>query len=221
MTQSEKNVIDFFRSIGIELVQIPETDTETPDYKTSISGVEIFIEVKEIIENDYEKDVLKKTEDNTHQYSFDVQPMSKRVRGKITKADCQLKKLCIANQPGILIIQDLRSFFTRSLIPSEEVKQAMFGEREIWVSMPSFGVINKSKITADIFGKNKSNTKSKNRNISAVCLLVDKAETRDSSLFIYHNPYAKNPLPHKLIDHSNVKEFVIPSTRSYCHYEKV
>lgn len=221
MTKSEANTISFFSSIGIKLTKIDEAPTETPDYHALVSEVDLFIEVKEIVENENEKLVLKKIEQNDELFSYHYKPMAKRVRDKIKPANKQLKKLCTKDQPGILVIQDLRSFFTKSVIPTEEIKLAMFGERQIWRTVPHPAYRNKKETTADIFGPNKSNTNLKNTHTSAVCLLICDSDNNNSKIFVYHNPFSKHPLPQKLMSHPNIIEYAIPSTSSYCNFEKL
>jgi hypothetical protein len=217
MTRSEQNTVKFFAMLGVELAPIATSATETPDYAATISGTEVVIEVKELTENEEEKRVLRRIESN-EVFSYDSQSASKRLSGKITKANSQLKRLCGGSKPGLLIIQDTRSFFTTSVMPFEEIKQAMFGQREIWRTVPTFQGTNELRTVADLFGKGKSTTQTKNTHVSAVCLLQENYSRGSFKLEMLHNPFARYPFPHGLLPREHVCECVIQSVHEYCQH---
>lgn len=215
MTKSEENTRKFFQSIGIDIQKVSEGNEKTPDYHLSVNGFSIYLEVKEITENDEEKVIQRKTDGMGEAGYYDSSPVGKRFRSKISEANRQLKKLCANGEPGIVIIQDTRPFATKSLMPQEEIKQAMFGDRVIWRATPSNHTNYKSKVTADIFSHNKTITEEKNTTISATGLLIEHSETGELTLLIHHNPYAKNPLPASLINNRSLKEYKIDSTKEH------
>ncbi len=215
MTKSEENTKKFFQSVGIDIQKVSEGSEKTPDYHFSVNGVSIYLEVKEITENDKEKIIQQKICDVGEAGCYDSSPIGKRFRSKISEANRQLRNLCVNGEPGIVLIQDSRPFATKSLMPQEEIKQAMFGDRVIWRTIPSHLSNYISKVTADIFSHNKTTTEEKNTTISAVGLLIEHIETGELSLLIHHNPYAKNPLPVSLINNSCFKEYKIDSTKEY------
>ena len=221
MTKSEENTIKFFESIGVVIGKVAESSEKTPDYHILQNGCSIYLEVKEIDENFEEKAIRRDVELNGYGDSYDLSPVGKRFGPKIAEANRQLKKICINNEPGIALVQDIRPFETRSLIPQEEIKQAMFGNRVIWQSVPSHKNNFQSSVTADVFGKDKVTTERKNTTISAVALLVESAQTGELALYLHHNPYARNPLPYSIFGSNKVKDYVIDSVREYGGFVEV
>ena len=221
MTTSEKNALKFFSSLGIEIKKVPESTEQTPDYLLIVRDQPIFLEVKEIDENPKERSVLKDIEKFGESGCYDSSPLGKRFRSKIVESNKQLKKKCKNNEPGIALIQDVRSFFTKSIDPQEEIKQAMFGDRVIWRTMPSIQNSQPTKVTADIFSANKTTTAEKNTTISAVGFLAEHYQSGDLLMFLYHNPFARNPIEESLFSDLSIKQFKIGSTRNYCEFVEI
>ncbi len=212
MTQSEINVQKFFKQIGCKLFKIPETSIKTPDFYLKTTKQKIIIEVKEITENEDEKKVNSQIEQFGETDVYNSCSIGKRFRVPIQKSNRQLKKHCINNEPGLLIIQDVRSFANRSFFYQEEIKQAMFGDRVTWINQDN------RKIAADIFQENKTTTDKKNTTISAVAILIENVQNGVLTLHIYHNPFAKNKLISPVFQSDLVYEYEIESTDSYCNF---
>ena len=100
-----------------------------------------------------------------------------------------------------------------SMMPQEEIKQAMFGERVTWVLAQE--QTKKLNVRADLFGKNKTTTAIKNTSISAVGLLMKHNETSIVTLHLFHNPHSKNKLTTRLSMTDNIKEYWISETTNY------
>lgn len=213
MTESEKNTIRLFNDIKVNLVRIPEGPEKTPDFFVETYKQKIFIEVKEINENEEEKKLLKEIDKKGHVSGHDSPKVGKRFRPSIQSANKQLKKSCRSNEAGLVIIQDVRHFFTRSCIPQEEIKLAMFGERVTWLS------VNSRKVKADVFDKNKTTTEQKNTTISAVGLMIKNVQNDSLTLHIYHNPHAKTPLISPVFESSKTFEYSINATNEYGNFE--
>ena len=214
MTESEKDTIRLFNEIGVNLKRIPEGAEKTPDFFIETDKQKIFIEVKEVNENEEEKKLLKEIEDKGQVSGHDSPEIGKRFRPSIQAANRQLKKSCKSNEAGLVIIQDVRDFFTRSCIPQEEIKLAMFGDRVTWVEVRS------RKIQADIYDKNKTTTGQKNTTVSAVGLMIKNIQDNSLTLHIYHNPHAKNILISPFLESPKIYEYSICNTRSYGDFEK-
>ncbi len=221
MTQSEKNIERVFLSIGIAINKVPEDSEKTPDYSFSINGQSIYLEVKEIEENEEERIILRKLDELDEIQSYESKENENRFRSGISKGNRQLKKRCKNGEPGLVVIQDLRSFFTKSFNPQEEMKQAMFGDHVTWCSVPNQYNQYHSRVVADNFGRNRTTTDKKNTTISAVALLFENYETRELTLLIHHNPHAKNPLPNLFSSFHSIKEYRVDSTREYGHFVEV
>lgn len=195
------------------MIRIPEGTERTPDFYVQTNKQKIFIEVKEIGENEEEKGLLKEIDVKGHISGHDSPEIGKRFRPSIKSANKQLKMRCTSNEAGLVIIQDVRHFFTRSCIPKEEIKIAMFGERITW-----FGV-NSGEVKAGIFDKNKTTTKQKNTTISAVGLMIKNIQDDNLTLHIYHNPHAKIPLISPVFNSSKVYEYRMNCTKTYGNFE--
>ncbi|MCO6353818.1 hypothetical protein GBO14_03435 [Pseudoalteromonas shioyasakiensis] len=187
MTKSELNTIRFFNEIGVSSIRIPECDERTPDFYIKTNKQNIYVEVKEVRDNEAEKELLKEINQNGQTKVHDSPKLGKRFRSLIQRANKQLRNKCKSNDAGLVIIQDVRDFLTRSCTPQEEIKLAMFGDRVSWVS------VNSGNIKADVFDKNKTTTEQKNTTISAVGLMLENIQDGNLTLYIYHNPHAKNP----------------------------
>jgi hypothetical protein len=121
-TISENNTIRYFESIGITINEINPSDKKTPDYVLVINDQTIYLEVKEISENDEEIIISKKIASSDPDASFYSPPIRKRFRSEISEANRQLKQKCGSNEPGITVIQDIRPWPTASVMPQEEIK---------------------------------------------------------------------------------------------------
>jgi hypothetical protein len=212
MTESEKDTIRLFNDIKVNLVRIPEGVEKTPDFFVETDKQKIFIEVKEINENEEEKGLLKEIDKKGH-VSGDSPEIGKRFRPSIRAANKQLKKSCTSNEAGLVIIQDVRHFFTRSCIPQEEIKLAMFCDRVTWLG------VNSGKVQADLFDKNKTTTEQKNTTISAVGLMIKNVQDDSLTLHIYHNPHAKTPLMPPVFESTKVFEYCINTIKVYDNFE--
>jgi hypothetical protein len=124
MTESEIDTIRFFENIGIEITRIHDGVEKAPDFYLEVDNQTIYIEVKEVSDNADEVALIKEVEVNGHTDVHDAPEVARRFRPAIRSANRQLKKRCLSGEPGLVIIQDVRNFFTRSMLPEEEVKLA-------------------------------------------------------------------------------------------------
>lgn len=214
MTESEKDTIRFFNEIGVNLEIIHEIAEQTPDFLIETYKQKVFIEVKEIYDNEEEKKILKDIKEKKQVSIYDSSEVGKRFRPSIKKANKQLKTRCKSNEAGLVIIQDVRDFFTSSMMPQEEIKLAMFGDRVTWIDL------NSGKIKADVYDKNKTTTNQKNTTVSAVALMIKNRQDNSLTLHIYHNPHAKNILKSPFIESPKIYEYSIANTHSYGDFEK-
>ena len=127
-TKSEADTCAFFSSINFDLKKIPVSNLpreKRPDYFFTGNDVRIFVEVKELEENKKERQVSDSI--NAGEFNaYDQSNCSERIRNKINDANSQLKKLCVDSNPGILILQDVRPFYTRNLWLGRSIQDAMF-----------------------------------------------------------------------------------------------
>ena len=213
MTESEIDTIRFFDEIGCDLIRIPESSEKTPDFFIETEKQKIFIEVKEITDNDEDKKLIEEVATHGQVGAHDGPEVGKRFRPAIQSANKQLKKKCKEGEPGLVIIQDVRDFFTKSVMPQEEIKQAMFGDRVTWIS------VNTKEIESDIFQENKTTTNAKNTTISAVGLMMKNSHNNKLTLHIHHNPHARNKLKSPVFTCEGVYEYHIDNTSSYSNFQ--
>ena len=215
MNESEIDAMRFFENIGIEITRIHDGVEKAPDFYLEVDHQPIYIEVKEVSDNADEVALIKEVELNGRTHVHDSPEIGRRFRPAIQSANRQLKKRCLLGEPGLVIIQDVRNFFTRSMFPEEEVKLAMFGDRVTWLSAKGGNVV------ADLFEKNKTVTENKNTTVSAVGLMVKNINDQSLMLHIFHNPHAKNPMKLGLFRSDAVAEYKIRDTRTYDSFERV
>jgi len=220
MTISEGSVAKFFTDNGFSTDRIPASTTKTPDFWISHAEFRAAVEVKEISENEYEKNARRDVEENGHANGVESRVDTKVLRNLIKYADSQLKRFCSGGQPGMLVVQDMRPFWTLNILIEESLKQAMFGDRVVWRSAPRHLSGGVSKTVGDSFGGNRTLTDQKNRSVSAVGILYLNQDPHKTSLSLYHNPFAR----HKLILPKGlsgaIREFAISSTDQYGHFER-
>ena len=210
LTNSEKNVFKFFDDLQIKIYRIPACPThKSPDFLIKHNMQAIFIEVKEIEENLNETSIRKTFFGDP--ISFQSSDVVKRMRDDIEKATSKFGDMCKTGFPGILIIQDLRPFLTQNYWGlDEEIKQAMFGDREVWRN------VRTNEITADIFARNKEMRSDKNTVISAVAYLIENEQNKSIFMNLFHNPFADNKLNICLINDERFNEYRISFTSLNC-----
>jgi hypothetical protein len=215
MTESELDTTRFFKEIGVDLNRIAEGTEKTPDFYFETGAQKVFVEVKEIKENEDEKKLLRDVEIYGQTGVHDSPELGKRFRPAIQAANRQLKQRCLSGEAGLIIIQDVRDWFTRSIVPQEEIKIAMFGDRITWIG------VNSRTVKADLYNKNKTTTEMKNTTVSAIGLLIKNVQDNSLSLHVYHNPHAKNALVSTVFFSDRVFEYRIFDTKAYGDFKRV
>ena len=215
MTKSESNVKFFFENLGFSVGRIPEASRERPDYWLEQSNFRVAIEVKEITENDLEKEVRLKLEIDRHAGGYESRDDSKTLRNLIKKANSQLRELCTNGEAGILVVQDTRPFWTKSFWMEESLKQAMFGDLVIWRLVRDAITDSIPKTIGPKYGLNRSVTDLKNRAVSAVGILHHNSDPKKSIMNLYHNPFANQRLLLPVVSSEGVRQFYIGSVSDY------
>jgi hypothetical protein len=182
-TISESYFESYCKQKGIELEIIPtDQNTKTADYLLR-TPEEIIVEVKQIQDNPEEKAVLSKPTGQLNDDMFRVSKAPSRIRAAIADSSSQIKNSTKGIIPSIVVIYNASS--NLMCLDSEDFAQAMFGDEEY--IFPE----NRSH-----FGKNKKVTKKENTTISAIGWLIHSYPEK-LDLFLFHNPFAKNPLINK------------------------
>ena len=175
---------DWCRKRSISLEPIPEScepNVRQPDFKLSINGKPIVVEVKAI-----EK---VKGSDNL---VFDVRKNGiPSIRKKIRKADGQLRQYANQGISGIVCIID---YTGEGLLHYPiDVYYAMFGDLKVEASVPR-DRSHPPRIKSHKFAGNETLTPEHNKSTSAVLTFYQPSQGCFKAT-LYHNPFARCPIP--------------------------
>lgn len=124
MNESEKLFEKILTKPGITFSKIPASEIRTPDYKVFIGSLETFWEIKEVKENESEKDIVKSVESGQVKvYSVN----SDRVEASIKSAAGQFKSYKVTDRACIVALTDLRDFSVKDLFFTQVVQSKMIG----------------------------------------------------------------------------------------------
>ncbi len=183
MTESEKAFEKILELSEINFSKIPEGESLTPDYEVIIESGLTYWEIKELEENEHEKEILSKVENNEGSvYSVN----SRRIEGSIKKACAQFKGYCVTGFPCVVILYDSRDFLVMDLAFTAHLKTAMLGSSE-YIEDASGELVEVKR--------NNGLLTNRKRYVSAVGVI----NYSGNSISIFHNPYATQPIaPHLL-----------------------
>lgn len=221
MSTTEDRVTRLLQELGACVTPIPTEAVEkkrTPDLLVYWHSVELIVEIKALEENSKEALALRAVEAGevaSVDHSGDVA----RLAAKIRDANNQLKRKC-HGKPGVTVVVDERSFFTRALSLQQVLAEAMFGAETLWLTMPGPSNPGSSQVVAHDFGRGRTVSPNANTTTSAVGLLASFRDGSDGFL-LHHNPHAASPLPRGIFLGPRVREFIIPSTREFAAFAEV
>jgi hypothetical protein len=173
-TKAESIFEEFCNSNKIPCEKIPEGAQPTPDYRVVLNGETIFVEVKQIDEDD----------DSTEVGGSRI--VGDHVRAKINEARKQAKIASNQGAPAILLIYNnldpLQMFGTEP----HDFTTAMYGEITV--------VLNpkENRITDSYYGRNQSFREDKNTSFSAIGGIYQTE--RGPTVLIYENVFAEHRL---------------------------
>lgn len=173
-TKAESLFEEFCNSNNIPFEKIPEGVQPTPDYKVALNGEAIFVEVKQIDEDD----------DFTELGGSRI--VGDHVRTKINEARKQAKVASNQGTPAILLIYNnldpLQMFGTEP----HDFTTAMYGEITVVLDP------KENRITDSYHGRNQSFRENKNASFSAVGGIY--RTKKGLNVLIYENVFAEHPL---------------------------
>ncbi|RKR71474.1 class-II aminoacyl-tRNA synthetase family protein [Marinobacter nauticus] len=123
MNESETLVDEILTDLGIEHRKLPELGEPTPDFEIWVESLTSYWEVKEFVENPYEKKVL---EGHHEIYSTN----SDRIADRVKSASIQFKGYGATDKPCVVVLCDKRDFAVRDLLLIQNVQSAMMGAAE-------------------------------------------------------------------------------------------
>ena len=199
-TQSEHLFESFCRRHRIMCQRVATTSTRTPDYEIYLSRRKIAVEVKEITPNKEELEAQRLVK--LGQFVVFSSTPGDRVRGKISDAVPQLKAATKGRRSGLLVLLD--TGFTAEHTSPYNIRVAMHGFETHYLGVPQD--LSKPAYLKDKgFGKGKKTTATSNTSLSAIAVL--DPHSPQPTIAIYHNPYAKVPLPLASFGNFGIKQY--------------
>jgi hypothetical protein len=188
LTQSEQLFESFCRQHRIVCRRVAAASTRTPDYEIYLSRRKVAVEVKEISPNRDEQKAQRLA--RLGQFVVVSSTPGDRVRGKISDAVPQLKASTKGRCSGLLVLLD--TGFVAEHTSPYNIRVAMHGFETHYLGVPrdrNQPVYLKDKD----FGEGKKTTATQNTSLSAIAVLDPYSD--QITLRVYHNPYARVPLP--------------------------
>lgn len=198
-TQSEIAFEQFCNQNSITFTRVIPNSNEAhrhPDYIIECGEFRLVVEIKEMGDTDREKK-LRRRLDQDGRTGVHNPLKNKRVSEKINKAMPQLRQMAGDKYPAMLILFDETSLFA---LDGLDIRLGMFGEDVIEVTVKEGLSVPFVKSTHR-FGRGQKVGASRNTTLSAVGLL--RRFNNKLSLDIYHNHFAKLPLPKECFENSS------------------
>lgn len=187
-TRSEQMFEHFCNRHRIRWRRIPAASTRTPDYEMLLARRKVIVEVKEISPN---KDELA-AQRIARQGGFAVVSSipGDRVRAKISNAIPQLKAATKRRMSGLLVLLD--TGFSAEHTSAYNIRTAMHGFETHYLGVPQ-DLGSETYLKDKDFGGGKKTTVSSNTSLSAIAVI--EPWSVPPRLKVYHNPFARVPLP--------------------------
>lgn len=200
-TLSEALFEKYCDSRGIRWRPITVGLTRTPDYDIFLRRFKVVTEVKEITQNQIERQAeedLKKSK-----YTVVSTVPGDRVRGKISDAVPQIRARSKGRFPGLLVL--FGKGFSAGHIDPYQIRVAMYGFETIVIAVPNDMSVSPYAMGKK-FGAKRRVTPVHNTSLSAIASLTSSSKDK-LELNIFHNKYAAVPLDHKLFAYYGVSQY--------------
>jgi hypothetical protein len=158
----------------IPFERIDEGEASTPDYRIRLNEVVVYVEVKDIVE------------DENFGTPVRTRTVGSHVRAKVGEAKAQVQVAARAGAPAVLLIYNALDPYQIFGTEENDFIHAMYGELTISVNLTT------NQTSDSFFGRNKSFTDSKNTSFSAIGCI--RSTNDQPTVVIYENAFAKNPL---------------------------
>jgi len=199
ITKSERLFEQLCERRSVLYNRIPEADTPAADYEILLGRLKVIVEVKEIAPNKRDLELIER--EKRGEQPGRVAP-TKKVRDLIGTAYRQLKNSCGEDHPGLIVVYNNSPIW--NFVDNWSVTNAMFGGYEMALAANPAGgwdVVRRG------FGGKQKTTSTQNRSISALCVL-EESGLSGLRLVLYHNPYARIPIPADNLDLLAEKQFI-------------
>ena len=182
--------------------RIPETDVRTPDYDLFPGTTPVVVEVKEIERNAEEIENDRLAEERGWGNAIGPTPGA-RIRAKIVSSSGQIKVRTQGSCPSMLVVFDERGEIPN--LESYSIRVAMYGLEQINIAVPPPGQGSPYSIGMS-YGPKRKMTPEHNTSISAIATMV-MAGYDKIIMLVYHNRFAKIPLPPTLLAPYGIRQF--------------
>ena len=188
---SEKHFADFCRGLGFVVKKIQRTHQPTADFEVRTPEITVIAEVKELTGG---ANALALLEKFAEERSISVSSKPGRLAtSQIKNASIQVASSA-HNQPAIVVLysnisrENLPAIMPDEHVSHEDIDAAMYGDLSVYVAL------GRHSIGGPCYNVPKSGESlaARHRHISAIAVL---SGFTNKHLNIYHNRYAKLPLP--------------------------
>jgi hypothetical protein len=225
-TKSESLFLEYcgVRGYVANKIAVPADKTRHPDYELIIGQHRIIAEIKELQANREDKRMAKAIQEQRIE-SFGDEP-GRRIRTHIEDAEGQLRCYGRQHLPCLVVLYDniiVNGFRPNppELFPADmgnplypyHIDVGMYGLQAACVRIHQDG---KTESLGDSRGVKRTLRAGHHDSISAVASLHDYDLNRGLFLVVYHNFYAKNPLPELVFSDANDHQLKKPSHPEFC-----
>jgi hypothetical protein len=206
-TKSEALFLEYckFRTYDANRISAPEDAGRFADYELRINGHRVITEVKELQANPEDERIAKSIEERRVE-AFGDEP-GRRVRTHIEDAERQLRRYEDENVPCLVVLYDNIFVHGHRVHPygywlePYHVDVGMYGLQVANVRLHQDG---ETESLGDTRGGKRTLRHTHRANVSAIAVLYDHAPDYGLFLVVYHNYYARVPLPQSLF--TNAKD---------------
>ena len=219
-TKSEALFLEYCKLRGYvaNRIRAPQDTGRFPDYEMYIGESRIILEIKEFNANPDDEREAKAIRESRIEVSGD-EP-GRRVRTHIEDAERQLRRYDAANVPTLILLYDNivvdgfhvhpTDFCIHPLAPYN-IDVGMYGLQIANIRLHQDG---RTESLGDTRGDKRTLRHTHRTNVSAVAVLYDYAPDYGLFLIIYHNYYARIPLPKSLFAHAKDRQFEKPDPQA-------
>lgn len=207
---ASENLFELFCSEnGFQADRIETKCHRTPDYILRLKSILIVVEVKQFDPNPTELTTLRKPPDEWGESdAFSSGLPGERVRSKIDSALPQLKKVAGSSVPAMLVLYD-NVHLWEEICDEYSIAVAMYGIETALISSeqaPEGGAKNLSRW----HGASRRATPTANTTLSAIGVL--NRQGGKTTLTVFHNYFARNPIVPDLLRSASVSQYKLSSS---------
>lgn len=210
-TQSEIAFEKYCALKNIGFSRIEPSTLRTPDYELMLTSQTVIAEVKEI-ELDVEEEQERQRLLTERGYSQVIsRTPGEKVRQKISHGYKQLRARSAGMIPTMLVLYDSGRFFDH--LDPYSIRVAMYGLEQVKIVLPPLSSKESPRSAGVSYGPRRKMTQNSNTSISAVAALYVPSPG-ELALCVFHNRFARVPLPPSLLSEYEIRQFQLGEERS-------